>query len=311
MAATDYKFEGWIGTDKSAADGNMVWQEFEPKAWEETDVDIKITHCGVCGSDIHTLRSGWVRSAAIIPSPDPPLTPPRSRRSPSQGPTDYPCCVGHEIVGRVVRLGSQAGGALALGDRVGVGAQSEACGRADCAACAAGDLQFCPRTVGTYNATHLNGGKAWGGYATHKRCPARLVVKIPDGLSSGAAAPMLCGGVTTYVPLRRHGAGPGKRVGILGLGGLGHMGVMWAKALGADHVVVISRKSNKKADALKMGADDFIATAEDPGWAKKHADSLDLIICTVGSSSVIIPANSGQIPKSQDQPAMRTIDTLR
>ncbi|KAL2019775.1 hypothetical protein VTK56DRAFT_9219 [Thermocarpiscus australiensis] len=97
---------------------------------------------------------------------------------------------------------------------------------------------------------------------------------------------MLCGGVTTYAPLKHHGAGPGKTVGIIGLGGLGHFGVLWAKALKADKVVAISRSSAKKADALKMGADDFIATAEDPDWAKKHASTLDLIICTVSESSM-------------------------
>lgn len=138
--------------------------------------------------------------------------------------------------------------------------------------------------TGTYNGIYMNGGKSYGGYATYNRVPARFAVKIPDELPSAEAAPMLCGGVTTYAPLKFHGAGPGKKVGIIGLGGLGHFGVMWAKALGADKVVVVSRTSSKKEDALKMGADDFIATGEDAQWAKKNASTLDLIICTVSST---------------------------
>ncbi|KAL2128080.1 hypothetical protein VTI74DRAFT_9759 [Chaetomium olivicolor] len=264
MSSSDYKFEGWLGLDPSAAQGKMQWGEFEPKPWEENDVDIKITHCGICGSDLHTLRSGW-------------------------GPTKYPCCVGHEIVGTVVRVGSKVEGGLKVGDRVGVGAQSDSClGRkGDCEACASGMENYCPiQHTGTYNGVYLNGGKSYGGYALYNRSPSHFVVKIPDSISSAEAAPMLCGGVTTYAPLKHHGAGPGKTVGIIGLGGLGHFGVMWAKALKADKVVVISRTSAKKEDALKMGADEFIATAEDPDWAKKHASTLDLIVCTVSSSSM-------------------------
>ncbi|KAK4124670.1 GroES-like protein [Parathielavia appendiculata] len=265
MSSSDYKFEGWLGLDPSAAQGKMQWGEYEPKPWEETDVDIKITHCGICGSDLHTLRSGW-------------------------GPTNYPCCVGHEIVGTVVRVGSKAEGGLKVGDRVGVGAQSDSClGRkgGDCEACASGMENYCQKLhVGTYNGVYLNGGKSYGGYALYHRAPSHFVVKIPDALSSAEAAPMLCGGVTTYTPLKHHGVGPGKTVGIIGLGGLGHFGVMWAKALKADKVVVISRTSAKKEDALKMGADDFIATGEEADWAKKHASTLDVIVCTVSSSSM-------------------------
>ncbi|KAK4444008.1 chaperonin 10-like protein [Podospora aff. communis PSN243] len=263
MAATDHKFEGWLGYDASSANGNMKWGEFEPKAWEETDVDIKISHCGICGSDLHTLRSGW-------------------------GATDYPCCVGHEIVGRVVRVGKQVTH-LKLGDRVGVGAQADSCqGRkGDCEACASGMENYCPKhNTSTYNSKHWNGDKSYGGYATYYRGPAHFVVKIPDAISSLEAASMLCAGVTTYTPLRFHGAGPGKRVGVVGLGGLGHFAVMWAKALGADKVVVVSRSSAKKEDALKLGADEFIATAEEPNWERKHASSLDIIISTVSNSDM-------------------------
>jgi alcohol dehydrogenase (NADP+) len=109
---------------------------------------------------------------------------------------------------------------------------------------------------------------------------------IPDAIPSAEAAPMLCGGVTTYSPLKDNGAGPGKRVGIIGIGGLGHFGLLWAKALGCDKVVAISRKSNKKADALKMGADAFIATDEDEGWVQNNQNSLDLIVCTVSGPNL-------------------------
>jgi alcohol dehydrogenase (NADP+) len=140
--------------------------------------------------------------------------------------------------------------------------------------------------VGTYNGTYPNGGKSYGGYSTYNRSPSHFVIKIPDGISSADAAPMLCGGITTYSPLRQNGCGPGKKVGIVGVGGLGHFGILFAKALGADHVVAISRKSDKKEDALKLGADEFIATGEEEDWATRHAHSLDLIISTASSSKM-------------------------
>ncbi|KAE8136369.1 chaperonin 10-like protein [Aspergillus pseudotamarii] len=264
MAQANYKFEGWMGLAPESADGKMVWQEFEPKEWEETDVDIKVTHCGVCGSDLHTLRSGW-------------------------GPTKYPCCVGHEIVGIAVRVGSKAVSEIKVGDRVGVGAQSDSClGRlGDCPECAMGWEQYCShKIVGTYNGIHLNGGKSYGGYSLYNRTPSNFVIKIPDSIPSAEAAPMLCGGVTVYSPLKHNGCGPGKRVGIIGVGGLGHFGVLFAKAMGADKVVAISRKASKSADSLKMGADTYIATDDEPDWATKYARSLDLIVCTVSSSKM-------------------------
>lgn len=137
--------------------------------------------------------------------------------------------------------------------------------------------------VGTYNGTYPEGGKSYGGYADYHRAPSHFVVKIPEGLSSEEAAPMLCGGVTVWSPLKSNGCGPGKKVGIVGVGGLGHFGVMFAKALGADKVVGISRKNTKKEDVLKMGADEYISTDDDADWATHHANSLDLIVSTVSS----------------------------
>jgi alcohol dehydrogenase (NADP+) len=253
--SVDYKFYGWMGLDKESTKGNMVWQEYEPKTWTEDDVDIKITHCGICGSDIHTLRSGW-------------------------GATLYPCCVGHEVAGTAVKVGKNVKH-IKLGDRIGVGAQSSSCG--ECDECKRGEVQYCSGgMVGTYNGKYKDGSKSYGGYADYCRCPAKFAVKIPDGLSTAEAAPMLCGGVTVWSPLKHNGAGPGKRVGIIGLGGLGHFGVLWAKALGCDEVVAISRSHSKEEDARKMGADRLIATG-DEGWNKKNTRSLDLIVSTVSS----------------------------
>lgn len=256
--SSSYKFQGWLGLDKDSANGKMVWKEFEPKAFEETDVDIKITHCGICGSDLHTLRSGW-------------------------GQTLYPVCVGHEIVGTAVRVGSKVEGGIKVGDRVGVGAQSDSCRKPECAECSDGQENYCRRMVNTYGSKYPQGGISYGGYADYWRGPSHFVFKIPDALSSDVAAPMLCGGITAFSPLKQNGAGPGKAVGIVGIGGLGHFGILGAKVLGCDKIVAISRTATKKADALKMGATDFIATDEDKDWHRKHARSLDLIVCTVSS----------------------------
>lgn len=142
--------------------------------------------------------------------------------------------------------------------------------------------------IGTYNGQYKDGSKSYGGYADYCRAPAHFAVKIPDGLTLAEAAPMLCGGITVYNPLVHNGAGPGKRVGIVGIGGLGHFGILWAKALGCDEVVAISRTGGKTADAKKMGADKFIATDDDKAWAKKNARTLDLIVSTVSSPNMPI-----------------------
>ncbi|KAF4303098.1 putative zinc-binding alcohol protein [Botryosphaeria dothidea] len=257
--SSEPKFEGWCGLDPTAAQGNMRWQPFTPKPFAPTDVDIQISHCGICGSDIHTLRSGW-------------------------GQTPYPCVVGHEIIGKAVRVGADVKH-IKQGDRVGVGAQSASCLQPDCEMCADGNENHCPKMTTTYAAPFPDGsGLSYGGYANYNRCPSHFVIKIPEGLPSEDAAPMMCGGITVYSPLKRNGCGPGKRVGIVGLGGLGHFGVLFAKALGAEKVVVISRTGAKKKDAEAMGADGFIATDEEKDWAKgQHANSLDLIISTVSS----------------------------
>ncbi|KIV93902.1 hypothetical protein PV10_05078 [Exophiala mesophila] len=260
--SSDHKFEGWVGEDASSAEGKMVWKDYEPKTWEETDVEIKITHCGVCGSDIHMLRSGWRQ-------------------------TPYPIVVGHEIVGIAVRVGSKASNGIKVGDTVGVGAQSDSCLNRDsqfaCTECKEENENYCTRITGTYGSKFSNGDKSFGGYALYHRCPSHFVFKIPDGLAPEFAAPMLCAGVTVYSPLKHFGAGPGKRVGVVGVGGLGHFAVLFARALGAEEVVGISRRESKRQEALDLGCTDYIATAEDEGWEAKNARRFDIIISTVSS----------------------------
>ena len=170
----DYKFQGWMGLDKDSVNGKMEHRTYEPKTWKETYVDIRITHCGICGSDLHTLRSGWA-------------------------PTLYPCVVGHEIVGTAVRVGSKVENGLCVGDRVGVGAQSESCHKPECEECSHDMEQYCQKgNVGTYNGKYSDGSKSYGGYADYCRAPSHFVFKIPDAIPSDEAAPMLCGG--TYGP---------------------------------------------------------------------------------------------------------------
>lgn len=140
--------------------------------------------------------------------------------------------------------------------------------------------------IQTYNHRYPSGEKTYGGYANYWRGPSRFAFFIPDGLDPAYAAPMLCGGITVYGPLKNYGCGPGKKVGVIGIGGLGHFALLFAKALGAEKLVAVSRTSAKKEDAMKLGADEFIATGEDDQWAEKNKYSLDLIISTVSSSEV-------------------------
>ncbi|BFZ65287.1 hypothetical protein YB2330_006452 [Saitoella coloradoensis] len=258
MSTTDYKFEGWVGHDKDSV-GNLKFGTFEPKTWTEDDVDIKIEFCGICSSDLHTLRSGW-------------------------GPTDYPQVVGHEIAGKAVRVGTNVTG-IKLGDRIGVGAQSGSC--LACEDCNKQKESYCanpPGMIPTYGGKYADGSKSTGGYANYARVPSHFCIPIPEGIPSEIAAPMMCGGVTVYSPLKQNNVGPGMNVGIVGIGGLGHFGLLFAKALGA-RVTAISRSRSKEADARELGADDFIATSEE-GWVQKYARHFDLIVCTANNADM-------------------------
>ena len=152
--------------------------------------------------------------------------------------------------------------------------------------CESGAENYCPQAKETFNKRFRDGSKTYGGYALYHRCPSHFVIKIPHGLAPEHAAPMLCAGTTVYSPLKYFGAGPGKKVAVVGIGGVGHFAVLFAKAMGASEVVGISRKSDKKEDALKLGCDTYIATGEDEGWETKWKNHFDIIINTVGSAKM-------------------------
>ncbi|GMT99567.1 NAD(P)-dependent alcohol dehydrogenase [Corallococcus caeni] len=218
------------------------------------DVLIEIKFCGICHSDIHTVRGEW-------------------------GGTTYPIAPGHEIAGIVTQVGAGVK-KHAVGDRVGVGCMVDSCG--DCTSCRKGEEQHCLKgMVGTYGAVGRDGQLTQGGYSTHIVVTEDFVLKIPEGIALDAAAPLLCAGITTYSPLRRWGAGPGKKVAIVGLGGLGHMGVKFARAMGAE-VTVLSQSLSKKEDGLRLGAHHYYAT-KDPETFQKLAGSFDLIVNTVSA----------------------------
>lgn len=195
--------------------------------------------------------------------------------------------VGHEIVGVAVRVGSKAEGNIQVGDIVGVGAQGDSCLSRDgpCEACDSQDEIYCPRTVQTYASRHFNGDQSFGGYATYHRAASHFVFKIPAGLAPEAAAPMLCAGSTVYSPLKEYGAAPGKKIGVIGIGGLGHFAILFGKAMGAT-MVGISRTKAKKEDTMALGADEFISTDDDPDWLKNNAGKFDFIISTAASTKV-------------------------
>lgn len=224
-------------------------QEVPLKKFEEHDVDIAIDACGVCASDVHTITGGW--------GEDIPL----------------PLCVGHEVIGKVIKVGSKVT-KVKVGDRAGVGAQ---CG-ADltCGNCKADQENYCPNQVDTYGAKHPDGTVSQGGYSSHMRAHEYFTFKIPDNLETALAAPMLCAGLTTYSPLKRLGAGPGKKVAVVGLGGLGHFAVLWSNALGAE-TTVLSHSPGKKEAALKLGAKDFVVTSE-KDWAEPLKFKYDIIL---------------------------------
>jgi len=222
-----------------------------------TDVQIEILFCGICHSDLHTARNEW---KSIMP-------------------TVYPCVPGHEIVGRVTKVGSAVKGFKA-GDLAGVGCLVDSDGT--CPECKAHYEQFCPKAVFTYNGPdkHL-GGVTFGGYSDGIVVDERFVLRVPKNLDLAGAAPLLCAGITTWSPMRRQGVTKGQKVGVVGLGGLGHMGVKFARALGA-HVVVFTTTAAKRDDALRLGAHEVVVS-RNAGEMAKHAGSFDFILDTVSA----------------------------
>lgn len=236
---------------------------FERREPGPRDVAIDILYCGVCHSDLHTARSEW-------------------------GGTLYPCVPGHEIVGRVTRVGDEVRN-FKQGDLAGVGCMVGSCGH--CPSCAAGEEQYCETSgmVGTYNGPdHVLGGHTFGGYSDHIVVDEGFVLKIRhDEADLAAAAPLLCAGITTYSPLRHWKVGPGQKVGIVGLGGLGHMGVKIAAAMGA-HVVVFTTSPDKRDDALRLGAHEVVVS-KDQAEMGAHLGSFDFILNTVAAPHDLDP----------------------
>lgn len=232
----------------------------EPWSLERRDpgteeVLIEILFCGVCHSDLHFARNEWHNAV-------------------------YPMVPGHEIVGKVTQVGS-AVTKFHVGDTVGVGCFVDSC--RTCAACSAGEEQYCESgATFTYNAPEKNGpGITYGGYSTHIVVDENYVVRVPENLPLNAAAPLLCAGITTYSPLRHFGVTAGTKVAVVGLGGLGHMAVKFAKAMGA-HVTVLSQSEKKRQDAMSLGADDYLATS-DPATFENNVKRFDFILDTVSA----------------------------
>ena len=220
----------------------------------EHDVLIEIAYAGVCHSDIHTVRGEW-------------------------GEITYPQVVGHEIVGVVTEIGSGVT-THQVGDRVGVGCMVNSCG--ECENCLAGEEQYClPGNTGTYTSVDRDGTITQGGYSTHIVVNDHFVLRVPESIPYEAAAPLLCAGITTYSPLSHWKAGPGVRVAVVGMGGLGHMAVKFAHAMGAE-VTVLSQTLSKKDDGLRLGADHYYATS-DPATFTELANHFDLIINSVSA----------------------------
>lgn len=248
-------FKGFAVTDHARwSDTTLI--DYAPKAFGPRDVDIEIDACGVCGLDIHNAKNLFNKKDTL------------------------PMVVGHEIIGRVVRLGEGCTTGLKLGERVGVGAQCWLC--LECDMCTSGNEIYCEKLVHTYGGKYADGTPSQGGYALHVRIHEYYVFKIPEQLDTNTTAPMLCAGITVYLPLKRNGCGPGMKVGIVGLGGLGLFGLMFAKAMGAE-VYAILRGDKKKEDAFKLGADHYISTTGE-NWNKEHKYQLDLIVCTANSA---------------------------
>jgi uncharacterized zinc-type alcohol dehydrogenase-like protein len=243
---------GYAAFDPSAPLGPLSFSRRPPGP---RDVSIDILFCGVCHSDLHTARSEW-------------------------GETAYPVVPGHEIVGRVTAVGAEVSG-FREGQLVGVGCMVDSCQR--CGSCGQGLEQYCEvGMTGTYASVEKETGEPTkGGYSDRIVVDERFVLRIPESMDPAGAAPLLCAGITTYSPLREWGAGPGKKVGVVGLGGLGHMGVKLARAMGAE-VVLFTTSPGKREDALRLGAHDVVVS-RDPDQMAAQAGSFDLILNTVAA----------------------------
>jgi len=229
-----------------AAGAQLVPYRYEPGELKANEVEVRISHCGVCHSDIHLIDNDW-------------------------GFSRYPFIPGHEIVGEVTAVGSEVRDRT-VGERVGIGWQADSCGI--CEWCRQGDEHLCASAQPTCVGRN-------GGYADSVRVNSRFAIPVPEILDSENVAPLLCGGITVYAPMRNHGVRPSSRVGVVGIGGLGHLGLQFAKAFGAE-VTALSTSKDKEAEALKMGADHFV-NSRDMGELKKISGSFDFLLSTVSA----------------------------
>jgi uncharacterized zinc-type alcohol dehydrogenase-like protein len=234
------------GLGVHAAGAQLLAYKYAPGALGANEVEIRISHCGICHSDIHLIDNDW-------------------------GLSKYPFIPGHEIVGTVVAVGSEVKDRM-MGERVGVGWQAGSCGI--CEWCRQGDEHLCAKSQPTCVGRN-------GGFAEKIRVSSRFAIPVPQELESENVAPLMCGGITVYSPLRNHGVRPSSRVGIIGIGGLGHLGIQFAKAFGAE-VTAFSTSKDKEAEARKLGAHNFVNT-RDTGALKKIGGSFDLLLSTVSA----------------------------
>src|SRR3984885_3389703 len=241
-----------------SASSGMTPYTVQRRSPRPQDVQIEILYCGVCHSDLHTVRNEWKEVM----------------------PTVYPCVPGHEIVGRVVKVGS-AVKQLKEGDIAAVGCMVDSCRQ--CANCLAGEEQYCENFMTlTYNGEDkILGGVTYGGYSDSIVVDEKYVLRVPNGLNPAGAAPLLCAGITTYSPLRHWNVKKGQKVGIVGLGGLGHMGLKFAKAFGAN-VVLFTTSPNKTADAIRLGAGEVVIS-KNAVEMQKHTGSFDFILDAVSA----------------------------
>jgi alcohol dehydrogenase (NADP+) len=249
-----YKAKAYSVSSATSPFASSMIERRDPK---EADVQIEILYCGVCHSDLHQARNEW---SSVMP-------------------TVYPCVPGHEIVGRVTKVGT-AVKKFKTGDLAAVGCLVDS--DRTCPECQAGFEQFCRNMTLTYNFPdkHL-GGVTYGGYSDSVVVDERFVLHVPSNLALAGAAPLLCAGITTYSPMRHWGVTRGKKVGVVGLGGLGHMGVKFAHALGA-HTVVFTTSESKKEDAMRLGADEVVLSRNADEMAKQ-AGSFDFILDAVSA----------------------------
>eukprot|EP00252_Welwitschia_mirabilis_P006132 TRINITY_DN16868_c0_g2_i1.p1 TRINITY_DN16868_c0_g2~~TRINITY_DN16868_c0_g2_i1.p1 ORF type:complete len:371 (+),score=58.99 TRINITY_DN16868_c0_g2_i1:26-1114(+) len=254
-----FKVQGWAARDSS---GHLAPFSFTRRKTGPEDVTLKILYCGICHSDLHQIRNEWEGSI-------------------------YPMVPGHEIVGTVVEVGTEAKN-FKVGEHVGIGCLVDSC--RSCENCNNGLEQYCPSYTLTYNSIEPDGSTTYGGFSALIVCNYRFVVKVPTNIPLDEAAPLLCAGITVYSPLKHFGMTevPGKRLGVVGLGGLGHMAIKFGKAFGL-HVTVISTSSHKEKEAKeRMGADAFLLS-RDETLMKNSESSLDFIIDTVSADHSVQP----------------------